>query len=159
MKTATLTRTKTGQTGTFGTLEAEGFPGPVVTGELPWLDNAAGKSCIPAGTYLVKWSPSGKYGMKYQLQDVPDRSHILIHVANWFGDEDEGLHSDVDGCIGLGRSHGIVSDERKGISQEGISGSGATVGAFEAFMGHQDFMLTIVDEYAEAGDLGDSPVA
>lgn len=100
MKTAVLLRKRTGDSGTFGELEIDGEK--FKTGELPWRDNARGKSCVPAGEYLVEWDPSPKYGFKYELRDVPGRTVILIHSANFMGDEDKGLKAEVDGCIALG---------------------------------------------------------
>lgn len=151
MRKATLTRTKTGNAGTFGVLEIDGER--FRTGELPWRDNARGKSCVPAGTYRVSWQPSGKYGKKYELQDVPGRSDILIHAANLVGDKDLGLKSEVDGCIALGLGKGFVN------GQEAVVQSQDAVRAFEAYMGKEDFELTIVDQYEETGDLANRPVA
>lgn len=54
--------------------------------ERPWLDNAVGISCIPEGTYVLKPKTYGKYGTPDNpalwVQDVPGRTHILIHGAN-----------------------------------------------------------------------------
>lgn len=54
--------------------------------ERPWLENAVGISCIREGTYIVKPKTWGKFGTPEDpalwLQDVPGRTHILIHAAN-----------------------------------------------------------------------------
>ena len=144
MKRVTLRRTKMGDAGTFGVLIVDGRE--FVTGELPWRDNARGKSCVPAGNYTVRWSPSAKYEMKYQLQGVPGRSHILIHAANHVGDEDKGLKAQVDGCVTLGAEIGKLD------GQKAVLGSRDAVKAFEDIMGLEPFELHIVDEYLEAGD-------
>lgn len=64
--------------------------------ELPWLENARGKSCIKEGNYLVTWSPpvqkddpntavdesGGRANRVYEhyiVHNVPGRSGILIH--------------------------------------------------------------------------------
>ena len=62
--------------------------------ERPWLDNAPNVSCIPEGTYQMGWRDSPRFGETWHVKDVPDRTYILIHVANY--------PRDVQGCIGLG---------------------------------------------------------
>ena len=82
--------------------------------ERPWLNNVAFKSCIPAGQYKVKRTNSPRFGPDtWQVQDVPDRTHILFHVAN--------TSADVVGCIGCGLSlyadlHG-VGNSRKAMAK------------------------------------------
>lgn len=144
MKQVVLRRREMGDEGTFGVLEVDGLE--FKTGELPWRDNARGKSCVPAGTYLVEWDPSPKYGMKYELRNVPDRTTILIHSANHVGDEDMGLKAQVDGCIALG------SDISELEGQMAVRNSVKSVEKFEKYMDHKPFNLTIIDEYLEAGD-------
>lgn len=151
MKEAILRRTSMGDAGTFGVLTVDGLS--FHTGELPWRNNARGKSCVPAGEYLVRWMPSGKYGHKYQLQDVEGRDHILIHAANHVGDEDKGYKAQVDGCIALG------SDIKQLDGQLAVRNSKNSVEAFEVHMDYQPFRLIIVDEYLEAGNLAEAPVA
>ena len=53
------------------------------TVERPWLDNQLRISCIPTGEYKVKRHISPSKGTCYSVEDVPGRTHILIHVANW----------------------------------------------------------------------------
>ena len=67
------------------------------TVERPWLDNQTSISCIPDGIYKLKRVDSPKFGDDmWEIADVPDRTHILIHVAN-------GPHN-VEGCVGLGQT-------------------------------------------------------
>lgn len=141
---ATLRRARTGPHGTFGTIEVKGHR--FHTGELPWKNNARGQSCIPAGTYRVTWRQSPKFGATYHVLDVPDRSLILFHVANFFGDEERGFKSDVDGCIGLGLAEGSLD------GQEALLSSRVAISQFERLMGREDFELTIIDEYLETGE-------
>lgn len=62
--------------------------------ERPWQDNKRRISCIPEGDYrLVNYS-SARFPNAYHVLDVPDRSHILIHVGNYV--------EDVEGCIAAG---------------------------------------------------------
>lgn len=79
--------------------------------ELPWMDNARGKSCIKEGIYTVTWSapvladdPStpvdesgGRHERPYEhyiVHDTPGRSGILIHRGT------DPRHS--QGCILVG---------------------------------------------------------
>lgn len=62
--------------------------------ERPWMDNKPFESCIPTGTYKVVPYSSAKYPHVWEVTGVPERSKILIHVANY-------AH-DVQGCIGVG---------------------------------------------------------
>ena len=50
--------------------------------ELPWLNNEVGKSCIPEGKYVLTKRYSQKYKWHLLLNDVKNRSLILIHPAN-----------------------------------------------------------------------------
>ncbi len=144
MKTATLTRTETGDTGTFGFLEIDGQRW--ATGELPDRGNAEGISSIPAGTYLCQWAWSPKFKRNvYHVQDVPGRTAIEIHPANWMGDASKGLKCELNGCIALGKTRAVIS------GQLGVASSVTAVGEFESFLGGEDFELTVVDEYLEAG--------
>ena len=60
--------------------------------ELPWLDNAGGVSCIPAGIYSYKKRMSpGKGYTVIELIDVPERTFIQIHLGNFT--------SQILGCI------------------------------------------------------------
>ena len=92
---------------TVGELSVEGVF-QSYTLELPKKDGLPG-SCILAGTYSVIFAPSPKFEssqdpwvMKYakempRLQDIPNRSGILIH----WGNEPE----ETEGCILVGRSY------------------------------------------------------
>lgn len=139
-----LTRSKTGDTGTFGMLEIAGHT--FHTGELPDRGNAEEISSIPAGTYICKWQWSPKFKKNvYHLQDVPGRTVIEIHPANWMGDAGLGLKCQLNGCIALGKSRGQLS------GQDAVIASQAAIEEFEKLLGGQDFELTITDEYFEAG--------
>lgn len=94
---ATLKRSPSTDQGTFGVLT---FGADVVhTLELPWRDNMRQKSCIPHGVYLCALVKSPRFGRVYGLQDVPGRSHVLIHSANFAGDVDKGWTTQLQGCI------------------------------------------------------------
>lgn len=63
--------------------------------ELPWLDNKKRISCIPEGVYKAHKHNSPKFGESFWLQDVPNRSEVLIHKGNY--------HTDILGCILIGK--------------------------------------------------------
>lgn len=69
------------------------------TVERPWKDNARGVSCIPPGEYSMIFTLSARFHKKlYILENVPDRSGIRIHAANY--------PHELEGCIALGLTHG-----------------------------------------------------
>lgn len=63
--------------------------------ELPWRENKQNISCIPIGRYPIRPRTSKKYGLHLEVLNVPDRSYILIHEANFV--------SQLRGCIAVGR--------------------------------------------------------
>jgi hypothetical protein len=64
--------------------------------ELPWKENQRQISCIPAGRYQVVPRHSPKYKNHLHILDVPNRTWILIHEANF-------VHQ-LMGCIAVGES-------------------------------------------------------
>lgn len=77
--------------------DAEGkFRFSFFTLELPWLDNAVRKSCIPKGTYTCEKWMSAKFGHCWQVMDVEGRSYILIHSGNY--------NTHTLGCILVGKN-------------------------------------------------------
>jgi hypothetical protein len=62
--------------------------------ELPWKDNQRRISCIPEGVYKARKHNSPKHGLSLWIQDVPNRSEILIHKGNYY--------TDILGCILIG---------------------------------------------------------
>lgn len=122
--------------------------------ELPWNDNKTMKSCIPPGTYNVELRNSPKFGLCYEVKNVPGRSAILIHAGNTAGNVDKGLKSDVQGCILLGLSRGRLNN------QISVQDSRAALAAFQKKMGGKPFVLNIVgnaqDTAAQHNELNES---
>ncbi len=109
-----------------------------VTLELAYRENQPDVSCIPIGSYKCKWTRSSRLSKAkgedvytYEVLDVPNRSGIRIHSANFF-------HS-LLGCIALGE--GYIDLDKDGEAD--ITNSRATVKAFYQLMNKQDFMLHI----------------
>lgn len=103
-----ITRQIASQKQTLGTLELFDATGKSIykckTLELPWLNNKTKVSCIPTGTYGVVTRRSSKYGLHYHIQDVPDRTFILIHHGNY--------HTDILGCILVGKAHTDINGDK-----------------------------------------------
>lgn len=71
--------------------------------EPPWKNNRPKESCIPIGEYLVKPRTSPKFGDHLIVEDVPNRSFILVHRGN-FRDSTEG-------CILIGMNHQDIDND------------------------------------------------
>lgn len=104
-----------------------------VTLELPWHDNAHDLSCIPIGIYPAHRRLSPKRGYElFELEAVPDRSNIEMHVGN--------LPHDSLGCILLGTHFGAVNGQ-SGVLESKV--------AFTEWMfrnrGHDHIQLVITD--------------
>lgn len=115
---------------TVGTLQLDGLT--LKTIERPWLNNAPNRSCIPEGHYYcqyLKRSASGKYKRVWHLQDVSNRSGILIHKGN--------LVSHSLGCIIVGLSHGYLN------GYEAVLSSSSAFSKLRSILGNNDFDLII----------------
>lgn len=64
--------------------------------ELPYRNNEPNISCIPIGVYLITKRYSEKHKEHLKVQEVVDRTDILIHSGNY--------HHDTKGCILVGES-------------------------------------------------------
>lgn len=62
--------------------------------ELPWINNSQNISCIPPGTYKCEVWDSTHHGRVILINNVPNRSGILIHKGNSV--------KDTNGCILVG---------------------------------------------------------
>ncbi|MEC3875839.1 DUF5675 family protein [Chryseobacterium salviniae] len=62
--------------------------------ELPWENNAKNISCIPAGSYkgILRYDKSD--GWRIQLENVPDRDGVQIHMGNYT--------KQIKGCVLVG---------------------------------------------------------
>jgi hypothetical protein len=140
-----LTRTKTGDDGTFGLLQTPNHS--LFTGELPWRDNKTDLSCIPDGSYVCRWLYSPHHNRNiYHVLNVPNRGDVEIHSGNYCGDVERGYRSDVLGCIILGQGRDAVNVDDKihpAFVQEIISESRKAIQEFENEMATQDFKLTV----------------
>jgi len=71
--------------------------------ELPWKENKNQVSCIPPGKRRVRIRPgTDSVNFRYDhlhIMDVPNRTWILIHVANY--------PRDILGCVGVGSTKDV----------------------------------------------------
>lgn len=133
MKHLRLVRVTEYNGATMGVLCIDGSP-EVVTLEDAWRDNEKQISCIPVGRYKLKLHRSPRFGLTYQVMDVPERSHILIHAGN--------THKDTHGCILLGLQYG------KSGNETAILASKSAFLKFMELMGNTpEAELIIIDAY------------
>jgi hypothetical protein len=71
--------------------------------ELPFKNNDRRVSCIPEGVYMWKKHISPKFGATLWIQDVANRSEILLHSGNFT--------SDTLGCILPGEKHSDINND------------------------------------------------
>ena len=79
--------------------------------ERPWLHNRRNESCIPEGVYQLRMRVSpvvqritrGRYQEGWEITDVPERTHIMVHPGNWVRNS--------DGCLLVGADRIISGDE------------------------------------------------
>ncbi len=115
--------------------------------ERPERYNNRNISCIPEGTYTVKWCKSPRYGWCYQVTDVKGRSYILIHPGNYGGDTLLGFRSDTNGCLIFGKRRGTLTYNNK--SQIAVLVSRPTIRKFNKIMQKKPFKLTITRGYSQ----------
>ena len=130
-----LIRTSTSDHGTEGIFVAPGFA--CYTLEPPWRDNQRSVSCIPEGEYDVVVRYSQKYKHVYWVTEVEDRTYILIHSGNFGGDISKGFKTHTNGCILLGKSKGMLGNQRA------ILNSRVIVRKFNNLMNFEPFKLEI----------------
>ncbi len=96
----------------LGTMYNEAGEPIAKTLERPWLNNAKGLSCIPAGTYHVKKQPP-KADRPYTYFRLPDsetkRTGILIHIGN--------DPTDSSGCILVGSRFGNYNTDKPTLEE------------------------------------------
>lgn len=108
MLTYTLARHYTPH-GTYGALTAEDARHVAFTCERP---RTGEHPCIPEGTYIASRYNSPKHGPNtWQLEAVPGRTNIQIHIANW--------PSQLLGCIAPGLRFGASPTGEWGVLESG----------------------------------------
>ncbi|MCU0949509.1 MAG: DUF5675 family protein [Burkholderiaceae bacterium] len=128
--------------GTFGGLFLDGaLLGHTI--ELPWRENARQVSCIPTGTYRVRWSRSPRLRrFTYEILDVPGRDGIRVHEGNFAGDKAAGFDSHSLGCPLVGQRAGHLKN-RAGQWQRAVLLSAVTLRRIEDRLDRRDFVLEV----------------
>lgn len=113
-----LVRHESTDEGTFGVLAF----GASTCGslELPWRDNRRRVSCIPAGRYRCMPTTHRRLGRVVALLEVPGRAGILIHSANFAGDEALGWQAQLEGCIAPFERHGRMRNRAGEMQRAGL---------------------------------------
>lgn len=107
--------------------------------ELPWRDNKQSYSRIPTGEYIARKFKSPTFGNVYMLENVKDRSYILIHIGNWAGDRTKGYKTNSHGCILLGKK------AVKMLNQLAVTNSRSTFTKFMNVMeDEEEFKLKVI---------------
>lgn len=132
MKKLTLKRINSSSECVLGVLELDDKE-VCKTLELPWCDNQKGISCIPDGEYKLSPYPSSRFGEVYIVNDVPNRTGILIHTGN--------TASDIEGCILVGDSYGKLNGKKA------VLNSKQTFKVLKELLGNEEYMLNIVNAY------------
>lgn len=143
MERIILKRKSSNDSGTFGEINYCGKT--FYTGELPYRDlnndgySDSDISCIRPGVYLAKVTYSERFSTNlYELFNVEKRFSIRIHSANFMGDKSKGYKCQLNGCIALGRSIGILNN------QKAILQSKDAVKEFMTLLGNNDFELEVI---------------
>lgn len=71
--------------------------------ELPWKENQSRISCIPEGTYQLTKRYSLRFGWHLLVNNVVNRSYILIHAFNDAVKESKGCIAPVSVLTGKGK--------------------------------------------------------
>lgn len=136
----TLTRdvTNRGPYGTYGYLWTGSYA--CVTIERPFSGD---HPCIPPGDYDVDWTDDGRHPEHnpcYEVMNVPGRTAILIHLANWY--------QELLGCIAPGTRIQTVQGNWGGyaLNQKGVSGSKEALANLLDDLDRQSFRLVIVEK-------------
>ena len=139
MKKITLKRHSYHPAATVGSISIENKRGEsdliFHTIERPWLNNKPFKSCVPEGEYMVNPYSSEKFPGVYELQNVPGRTKILIHTANYA--------SEVQGCIGLGLGIPALEEGKKHATPLMVLRSRNAMRRFCRIMKDESFILKI----------------
>lgn len=99
--------------------------------ELKWKNNERSVSCIPKGFYELELVNSPKFKQVLHVKNVPNRSEILIHKANY-------AKTELRGCVAP-VSRIEISDTVYGVNSKL---------AFDSIMKHKDKInsLIIIDK-------------
>ncbi len=135
MEKVDVIRLESSHLGVFGVLRVGGRV-QCLTLEPPDRDNQTNVSCIPTGRYVCRKRKSRRFGLTWEVLNVPDRSDILFHAGN--------RASDSRGCILLGGRMGELAGERALLdSRNAVQGLRSVLGGVDGFE------LSVAEAYCE----------
>jgi len=100
--------------------------------ELPWCNNKKNISCIPVGTYKLRYYKSPSKGDVYLFEYVIDRTFVEMHAGNYF--------FDILGCV-------LVGSGLRDINSDGykdVTNSKNTMNKLFEVTKKEDILLTII---------------
>ncbi|MBU8921249.1 MAG: hypothetical protein KOO63_05470 [Bacteroidales bacterium] len=151
MKRVAVTRTVDGDQGTFGKIVAGGRSWCSL--ELPGRGNKPYVSRIPAGIYTCQWTYSTAFERDlYIVLNVPGRSGIMLHSANWAGNRDKNYYSQLLGCIAPGLGYGQMiptANEQHWQPQWAVTDSRDALKEFEDYLDRKEFELHVIDAISD----------
>jgi Family of unknown function (DUF5675) len=110
----------------------------MLTLEEAWRKNERKVSCIPDGKYKIQRRKSPKFGITFEVLNVPNRSEIIFHIGN--------TAKDTEGCILVGQRYGYLHND------PAILNSNKAWQTFLKIMsGIDDAELTIISAYQTGG--------
>lgn len=152
MQQVTLTRFSFAEETTLGRWVIQGYEHvQIFTLELSWLNNANDKSCVPEGVYTVKphnwdtlpgFNPAMHQKNCYELENVPGRTGVCIHIGNTI--------LDILGCIAVGKSVGRIG------GRPAVLSSVAALNELLSILGQGPFQLTITHEAQNDGVISEA---
>lgn len=124
--------------GTISVLTVPALGWKCYINELPERNNERGFSRIPRpADYDARLVNSPKFGKVYMIEDVPERSAILMHGGNFAGDTRKKWRSDVLGCLEFGLKVVRMNGQRAVVNSK------STKDQFMRLMNGESFKLHI----------------
>ena len=137
MNILTLKRVLSNDEATFGVMIDEDAKVPFcLTLELPWKDNRPNVSCIPSGEYLAKKTVRIRFGLTYEILQVPNRTDVLIHKGNFT--------SETLGCILLGESFEDTLSKDGSKIATGVMSSGKAYSEFITRLKNAEYFKLVI---------------
>lgn len=137
---AQIARESSTDAGTFGVFSFGTYS--LYSLELPWRENARQRSCIPPGVYSCALVQSPKFGRVYGVANVPGRSRVLIHSANFAGDAQMGYTTQLHGCIAPCERKGRMKNPQGAWQSAGLL-SRSALSKLSTWAAGQPFILEI----------------
>jgi hypothetical protein len=125
--------------GTFGVFAVE---------DTPFANTLEPIMPIPAGFYFAKYCWHPEHGWKYEYQNVPGHTGILIHIGNWVQDTKD--------CTLPGK---FIDKIWKGVKnpftwQWGVGNSAVALNEFMGYAKGLDISIKITESFYDLSKMG-----